>query len=68
MNQFLNQINQCHEASRTAGKKVSHFFKFEDSRCTCVFCGKQIHLNSFNSIENSISNPDHQLAVVGQRS
>ena len=60
-----HQINQCTEASKTSGKTVSHFYKFEDSLCTCVFCGKKVVLSTYSDQDYTSS---FQSTIVGQRS
>ena len=61
-------ILECPEGSKTAGQIVSHFYKVENSVCTCVFCGTTIDKNFFNTAlnQNNFSNP--YVAAVGQRS
>lgn len=65
----MHQISTCSEASKTSGNKVSHFYKFEDSHCTCVFCGKQIssHQNSINTLTPPNFDPNIQTSIVGLR-
>ena len=68
MSQFLYEINQCHEASQTSGKAVSHFYKFEKKKCICVFCGKTIFQSSLKGQMPFIENFNSNSSIVGQRS
>jgi hypothetical protein len=64
MNHF---ILECNEGSKTAGQTVSHFYKVENSICTCVFCGNQVETNYFNLSVNQFNNFDPYQSAVGQR-
>ena len=65
MNHF---ILECKEGSRTAGQIVSHFYKVENSVCTCVFCGTKVEKDYFNvaMTQHNYFNPYE--TAVGQRS
>ena len=67
MQPFQTYINQCKEASENSGSNVSHFYKFEKTQCVCVFCGKTVHSNTFNTIGDASFNFS-QISVIGQRS
>ena len=65
MNHFFLE---CQEGSRTAGQIVSHFYKVENSVCTCVFCGNKVEKNYFNLSINQFNNYNPFETPVGQRS
>lgn len=58
---------ECLEGSRTAGQIVSHFYKFENEVCTCVFCGDKKEIDYFNMTINQYNNFDPFQTIVGQR-
>ena len=65
MNHF---ILECQEGSRTAGQLVSHFYKVENSVCTCVFCGAKVEKDYFNQALNHHFNASTFEQAIGQRS
>lgn len=60
-------ILECKEGSREAGQTVSHFFKVENSVCTCVFCGNKVEKDYFNIAMNQHAHVDPFEGMVGQR-
>ena len=58
---------ECPEGSKQANQIVSHFYKFENSVCTCVFCGDKKEQAYFDLTINQYNNFDPFQTVVGQR-
>ena len=58
---------ECQEGSKTAGQIESHFYKVENSVCTCVFCGNTVEKGYFNLAMNQHTQIDLSESMVGQR-
>lgn len=58
---------ECPEGSRTAGQIVSHFYKVENSVCTCVFCGNKVEKDYFNLAMNQYTQINLSESMIGQR-